>query len=94
MDRLLEPRFIKEIQYPEWLSNVVVVPKKNGKWRVCVDYTNLNGACLKDTFPLPRIDQIIGATVDHEFLSFLDAYLGYNQIPMYLFEKAKTTFIT
>ena len=53
VDKLLEVDFIREIQYPEWLSNVVVVPKKNGKWRACVDYTNLNDACPKDTFPLP-----------------------------------------
>ena len=59
MDRLLEARFIKEIKYPEWLSNVVVVPKKNDKWRVCMDYTNLNDACPTDTFPLPLIDQIV-----------------------------------
>ena len=94
MDRLLETEFIKEIQYPEWLSNVVVVPKKNNKWQVCVDYTNLNDAYPKDTFPLSRIDQIVDATAGHELLSFLDAYLGYNQIPMYLSDEAKIAFIT
>ena len=77
MDKLLDAEFIKEIQYPEWLSNVVVVQKKNGKWQVCVDYTNLNDACPKDTFPLPRIDQIVDTTTDHYLLSFLDAYSGY-----------------
>ena len=56
VDKQLEVSIIKEIQYPEWLSNVVVVPKKNGKWRVCVYYTNLNDACPKDTFPLPWSD--------------------------------------
>ena len=56
VDKLLEVSFIKEIQYPEWLSNVVVVPKKNDKWRVCVDYTNLNVAYQKYTFPLPRMN--------------------------------------
>ena len=65
VDRLLEADFIREIQYPEWLSNVVVVPKKNNKWRVCVGYTNLNEACPKDTFPMPRIDQIVDATTGH-----------------------------
>ena len=94
MDRLLKVGSIKEIRYPEWLSNVVVVPKKNGKLQVCVDYTNLNDVCLKDTFPFPRIDQIIDATTSHELFSFLDAYLGYNHIPMYLSEEAKTAFIT
>ena len=56
VDKLLEVDFIREIQYPECLSNVVVVQKRNDKWQVSMDYTNLNDACLKDTFPLPRID--------------------------------------
>ena len=94
MDILLEAELIKEIQYLEWLSNVVVVPKKNDKWRVCVDYTNLNDACLKDTFPLPWIDQIVDATAGHDLFSFLDAYLGYNQILMYPSDEEKTDFIT
>ena len=94
VDKFLAIGFIKEIQYPEWLSNVVVVPKKNGKWRVCVDYTNLNDACPKDTFPLPWIDQIVEATAGHELLSFLDAYSGYNQIPMHLPNSTKIAFIT
>ena len=53
MEKLLEAGFIREVEYPEWLANVVVVPKKGRKWRVCVDYTNLNDACPKDSFPLP-----------------------------------------
>ena len=56
VDNLLKARFIKEIKYPERLANVVVVPKKGGKWRVCVDYTDLNEPCPKDSFPLPWID--------------------------------------
>ena len=62
---------------PKWLANVVVVPKKCGKWRVCVDYTDLDEACLKDSFPLPYIDQIADAIVEHVTLSFLDAFSGY-----------------
>ncbi|RVW39281.1 Pro-Pol polyprotein [Vitis vinifera] len=62
IDKLLEAGFIREVDYPDWLENVVVVPKKEGKWRVCVDYTNLNNACPKDSFPLPRIDQIVDST--------------------------------
>ena len=73
---------------------MVVVPKKNGKWQVCLDYTNLNDACLKDTFLLPRIDQIVDATTGHEILSFLDAYSGYNQISMYSSGEAKIALIT
>ncbi|XP_028085065.1 uncharacterized protein LOC114286167 [Camellia sinensis] len=55
---LLEAGAIEEVQYPRWISNMVVVPKKNGKWRVCVDYKTVNRACPKDSFPLPRIDQL------------------------------------
>ena len=78
VDKLLAAGFIKEIQFQEWLSNMVVVSKKNDKWRVCMDYTNLNDACPKDTFPLPRIDLIVDATTDYELLPFLEAYSGYN----------------
>ena len=71
-------RAVQEVLYPQWLSNTVVVKKKNGKWRVCVDFTDLNRACPKDAFPLPKIDQLIDSTVDHERMSFLDAFQGYH----------------
>ena len=71
VDNLLRASFIKDVKYLEWLANVVVVPKKSGKWRVCVDYTDLNEACPKDSFPLPHIDQIIDASTGHEMLSSL-----------------------
>ena len=74
-------------------SNIVVVPKKGGKWRVCVDYTDLNDACPKDIFPLPRIDQIVDASAKHGMLSFLDEFSGYHQIPMYPPDAEKTSFI-
>ena len=67
---------IKEVFYPEWLANTVVVRKKNGKWRVCMDFTDLNRACLKDPFPMPRIDQLVDAIVGHPRMSFLDAFQG------------------
>ena len=94
VDNLLAAGFIREVKYPEWLANVVVVPKKGGKWRVCVDYTDLNEACPKDSFSLLRIDQIMDATTEHGILSFLDAFSGYHQIPMHLPDVEKTTFIT
>nr|CAN67947.1 hypothetical protein VITISV_002483 [Vitis vinifera] len=94
IDKLLEAGFIREVEYPDWLANVVVVPKKEGKWRVCVDYTNLNNACPKDSFPLPRIDQIVDSTVGQGMLYFLDAFSGYHQIPMTPTDEEKTTFIT
>ncbi|XP_028056932.1 uncharacterized protein LOC114260927 [Camellia sinensis] len=70
---------IREVQYPQWLSNTVVVKKKNGKWRVRVDFTCLNKACPKDSFSLPNIDQLVDSTAGHERMSFLDAYSGYHQ---------------
>ena len=94
IDNLRHNGFIRAVKYPEWLANVVVVPKKGNKWRVCVDYTDLNDACPKDSFPLPRIDQIMDASAGHGMLSFLDAYSGYHQIPMHPPDTEKTSFIT
>ena len=74
VDNLLRASFIRGVKYPELLANIVVVPKKGGKWRVCIDYTNLNEACPKYSFPLPRIDQIVDSTTGHMILSFLDAF--------------------
>ena len=72
----------------------MVVPKKGSKQQVCVDYTDLNKACLKDNFPLPHIDQIVDPAVEHGLLSFLDAISGYHHIRMHLPDAEKTTFIT
>ena len=90
VDNLLAARFIREAKYPEWLANVVVIPKKGGKWRVCVDYTDLNEACPKDSLPLPRTDQIVDATAGHGILSFLDPFSRYHQIPMHSLNAEKT----
>ena len=78
--RLKEAGAIREIFFPEWLANTMVVRKKKGKWRVCVDFTDLNQACLKDLFPMPKIDQLVDATYGHLRMSFLDAFQGYHQI--------------
>ena len=94
VDNLLEAGFIREIKYLDWLVNVVVVPKKGQKLRVCVDYTDLNEVCPKDSFPLPRIDQIVDTSVELGMLSFLDTFSGYHQIPMHPPNAEKTTFIT
>ena len=80
--KLMAAGFIKEVFHPEWLANHVLVKKKGGKWRMCVDYTGLNKACPKVPYPLPRIDQIVDSTAGCETLSFLDAYSGYHQIKM------------
>ena len=76
--KLLAVGFILEVYYPYWLTNVVLVKKANGKWRMCVDFTDLNKACLKDSFLLPRIDQLVDSTAGHKLLTFMDAFLGYN----------------
>ena len=78
VDRLLHAKAIREVHYPEWLSNTVVVKKKNGTWRVCVDFTSLNKACPKDSFPMPKIDQLVDSTAGYRRTSFLDAYRGYH----------------
>ncbi|CAL2253630.1 unnamed protein product [Prunus armeniaca] len=86
--------FIREATYPVWLANSVMVRKAKGRWRIYQDYTDLNKACLKDSFPLPRIDQLVDTTAGHELLSFMDAYSGYNQIFMDPADSEHTTFIT
>ena len=94
VSKLKKAGAIKEVFYPEWLANTVVVKKKTGKWRVCVDYTDLNKACPKDPFPMPKIDQLVDATVGHPRMSFLDAFQGYHQIPLALDDQEKTAFVT
>ena len=94
VEKLKKNGFIWEVHYPDWLANVVVVRKKNGKPRVCIDFTYLNKACLKYSFPLPQIDMLVDATVGHELLSFMDAYSGYNQILMHPDNQEKTLFVT
>ena len=92
--KLKRARAIKEVFYPKWLANTVVVKKKNDKWRVCIDFTDLNKVCPKDPFPLPRIDQLVNATVHHSRMSFLNAFQGYHQIPLALDTQEKTLFVT
>ena len=92
--KLLAAGFIREVFHSDWLANPVLVRKKTGKWRMCVDYTRLNKACPQDHFPLPRIDQIVDFTSGCEILSFLDAYSGYHQIAMKESDQLATSFIT
>ena len=94
VDRLLKAGLVKEEFYPTWLANPVLVKKPNGKWRTCIDFTHLNNACPKDSFPLPRIDQLVDSTAGHALLSFMDAYSGYNEIPMFEPDQEHTSFIT
>ncbi|WZZ27514.1 hypothetical protein YC2023_010915 [Brassica napus] len=91
---LLGVGFIREVLYPESLANIVVVKKKNGKWRVCIDFTDLNKSCPKDPFPLPHIDKLVDASARHQLMSFMDAFSGYNQILMHPEDQEKTSFMT
>jgi len=92
--KLLSVGHIREIQYPEWLANVVMVKKANGEWRMCVDFTDLNKACPKDSYLLPSIDALVDSASGCKMLSFLDAFSGYNQIKMHPRDESKTTFMT
>ena len=92
--KLLNAGHIREIQYPEWLANVVVVKKANGKWRMCVDFTYLNKACPKDSYPLPSIDALVDNVSGCKMLSFLDAFSRYNQIKMHPHDESKMAFMT
>jgi hypothetical protein len=90
---LLAVGFIKEVYHPEWLANPVLMRKKNNKWRMCVDYTNLNKHCPKDPFGLPHINEVIDSTAGCELLSFLNCYFGYHQISLREEDQIKTSFI-
>ena len=76
--KLLQADAIREVESPEWLANIVLVKKANGKWQLCIYFIDINRVCPKDSFPLPRIDLIVDAITCHELLSFMDAFSGYN----------------
>ena len=94
VQKLQEASFIREVYYPNWLANVVMVKKANGKWQMCVDFTDLNKACPKDSYPLPRVDVLVDSTARHQLLSFMDDFSGYNQIRMHEADQEKTSFMT
>ena len=94
LNKLLAAGFIRECKHPDWLANPVLVKKKTGEWRMCIDYTDLNKHCPKDSFPLPRIDQVVDSTAGAVLLSFLDCYSGYHQISLKPEDEEKTAFIT
>ena len=88
----LKEGFIKPIHQAEWIANVVPVPKKDGKVRMCVDFRDLNKACPKDDFPLPHINFLVDNTTGSVLMSFMDGFLGYNQIKMAPKDMTKNTF--
>ena len=94
VQKLLAAGFIKPIQHSRWLSNIVLVKKKNGQIRCCVDFRNLNRACPKDEFSLPNMDLLIDSAAGSAIFSFMDGFSGYNQIRMALRDAKKTGFRT
>jgi hypothetical protein len=76
---LLDATVIREVMYPKWLANTELVKKKNGKWRMCIDFTNLNKATPKDNYPLPRMDQVVDSAANVAIMSLLDCFSGYHQ---------------
>ena len=92
--KLIACGFIREEQHPDWAANIVPVLKKNGKIWVCIDYRDLNRVCLKDEFPLPITDVMIDNTCGFERMSFMDGFLGYNQIKLCPEDKKHTSFQT
>ena len=86
--------FIREVYYPDWLVNVIIVKKANEKWRMCIDFTDLNKTCPKNSYRLPRVNVLVDSIAQHQLLSFMDAFFGYNQIRMDELDQEKTSFVT
>ncbi|GJX37204.1 hypothetical protein Tco_0250507 [Tanacetum coccineum] len=82
VEKLVDAGIMKEVHYHNWLSNSVMVKKHDGSWRMCVDFKDLNKACPKDGYPLPKIDWKVESLCGFPFKCFLDAYKGYHQIKM------------
>jgi hypothetical protein len=94
VQRLMDAVFIHQVHYPCWLTNVVMANKKNGNWRMCTDFTDLNKCCPKDDFPLLRIDKVVDSAAGSETIALLDCFSGYHQIWLRKEDEEKTTFIT
>lgn len=93
IDKLLSVGLIKKVQYPTWLANAVLIKKANGKWRVCIDFTDLNKMCLKDYYPLSSINKLVDSTSGYVVVPFLDTISGYHQIMMDTENAEKSAFI-
>jgi hypothetical protein len=94
LDRLLEGGFITQVKNTEWVSPMDIVPKKGGKWRICVNYKALNLVTKKDRQTLPFIDELLDEVAGNEFCTFCDGYSGYHQIKIRDEDILKTTFTT
>jgi hypothetical protein len=94
VQRLLDVGFIREVTYSQWLANVVMVRKRNGKWQMCTDFTNLNKCFPKDNFPLTRINKMVNFIAGCDMMVLLDCFSRYHQIWIRREDEEKTTFIT
>lgn len=94
VQKQIDAGFLVTSEYPQWLANIVPVPKRDGKVRMCVDYRDLNKASPKDDFPLPHIDVLVDSAAKSKVFSFMDGFSGYNQIKMAVEDREKTSFIT
>jgi hypothetical protein len=94
VQRLLDAGFICEVHYPSWLMNVVMVKKKNDKWRMCTGFTDLNKCCPKDDFLLSKMDKVVDSAAGSEIMALLDYFSGYHQIWLHKEDEEKTSFIT
>ena len=92
VQKMLDAGFIRPCRYAEWISSVVPIQKKDGRWRVCMDFRDLNRPTPKDEYPMPVAETLINAAAGHKMLSFMDGNAGYNQIFMALEDISKTAF--
>jgi hypothetical protein len=92
--KLLDANIIVPLRYFEWVANLVLVIKKNGEIRLCVDFSNLNRSSLKDNYPLPKMDHVLEKVVGDNIMSMIDGFSGYNQIVVHQDDKEKSAFTT
>lgn len=94
LDKMLEVGYIYEIEYSDWVSLIVLVPKKNGKIHVCIDYQQLNKVTKKDPFPIPLTEDVLETMDGKEVYSFTNGFSGHNQVRIVLEDQSKMTFVT
>ena len=94
VQKQLDAGFLEVAKYPKWVANIIPIPKKDGKVRMCVDYRDLNWESLKDNFPLPHINKLVDNTAKNSRFSFMDGFSRYNQIWMAPEDREETAFVT
>jgi len=94
IDKCLNARFIKPIDYSEWMGNIFPISKPSGENQVCTNFRDINNACSKDDLSLPNIDMMFDSIVDHDTLYFMDGFSSYNQILINLVDQHKIAFTT